>query len=335
MTRPVLGISALALLQLTLACAPPEQGSDASQAPGRDAATDASAPSDGAQSADSFTSGDAALALADHAVTVDAEADGTCTADSWVAAVQGRVVDEADQGVGGAMVQLCVRTGGPSGTLLCVRPESSDGVGLFTIQVPQAARCMVRATLRVLLPEQDRATSYCELDLVGADGVLALSAPMLLVETHPATALPPLGDTASARTVVFDDGLELDVVPQQFFGGSYDALAARRVDPAAVPLCFVDDPAAFEGLYAFSPEGDVQSATYDVRIPNPTDLPVGAAVDLFTLGGLGCHLTDGTTVPEGQWARFGTGTVRADGVIEASGADGLPCLSWLGYALAP
>lgn len=323
-------LAASASLLLVLACAPPGgEGADAG-APDTDAAV-----GDAGDGADAADTTDAGLELADHAVTFDASNDGTCTSDPWIAAIQGQVVDEDGVGIGGAMAQLCVRTSGPTGRLVCVRPQSADAAGFFTIAVPEAARCMARATLRALLPESGRAATYCEVDLCCSEGVLQLEAPLVLVDTRDPAHLPSLGDESQERTVVFASGLELDVVPARYFGDSYEALSGRRVDPASSALCFIGQEIDFEALQAFSPEGDVRGEGFAMRIPNGTGLPAGTAVDLYVLGGLSCTLADGSTVPEGQWARFGAGTVRADGdMIEASGADGLPCLGWLGYARA-
>jgi len=331
MTMPRIA-TALSLCAL-LACLPPA----ADDAGGTDAARDAGAGSD-VIVVDAGDSADAAVDLFDATIDFDAARDETCSPDTWVAAVEGRIADEAGAGIIGAMAQLCVRTAGVNPQLICVRPEPTTTDGRFSIAVPQSSRCMTRATLRALLPDTDRAATYCDIDLTGIEGVLALEQALVLVETTRATTLPPLGDAAQARTVIFDDGLELDVVPETYrdIGPGYEALAARRIDPTAVPLCFVDDPADFEGLYAFSPEGDVAGPSYSLRLPNPTGIPAGQPVELYALGGLTCHLADGATVPEGQWALFGTGTVRGDGtVIEASGTEGLPCLNWLGYTRTP
>lgn len=319
---------ALGTLVAVSACplAPAEDGGANPGDGGRDAAigVDRAAPADAADVA------------ADHTISVDAARAASCARDSWIAVVNGRLIDESGAGLANAVAQLCVRTSGTTSQLVCVRPVDTEPDGRFAIVVPPSARCMLRATMRALLPGGATAASYCEVTLTGQEGVLTLADPIVVAATRAATSLPALGDAAQARTVVFDDGLEVEVVPERYFGSDYSALAGRRVDPTTTALCFIADPGEYSGIYAFAPEGDIQGTGFALRIPNSTAIAASTAIDLFVLGGLSCRLADGSLVREGLWARFGGGAVSSDGtVIEASGASGLPCFNWLAYKPAP
>jgi len=117
---------------------------------------------------------------------------------------------------------------------------------------------------------------------------------------------------------------------------SYEELAATRLAPTTDGLCFLDAPESLEAVYAFSPEGDLKESTAALRIPNSTGLAADTVVDLYVLGGLSCSLASGAKVKEGDWVKFGQATVSSDGsVIEASGENGLPCINWFGYGVAP
>jgi hypothetical protein len=193
---------------------------------------------------------------------------------------------------------------------------------------------MESVALRVLVTGTPAATTYCAANIAGRGPVIEVEAPLVVYATTLPSALPDAGDTGTERTVVFEDGLELDIVPDRFFGPNldaqedYEALAARRWDDIPLEQCFMEGAPAFDGLYAFSPEGDVDGASFPIRIPNATDLAPGASVSLFILGGLSTRLPDETTVPEAEWFEYGTGVVAPAGdVIEAE----LPYFSWLGY----
>jgi len=325
-TRPAISIS---VVLATLACVPPAGTGDSSVGTS-DAGLDAHSGVDRQQPAD------AADVATDHLITVDAARATSCAHDSWIAVVHGQLVDESGAGLANAMAQLCVRTSGTTSQLVCVRPATTEPDGRFGIVVPASARCLTRATMRALLPGGATAASYCEVTLTGQEGELTLPDPIVVVATRPATGLPALGDPAQQRTVTFEDGLEVEVVPERYYGSDYSALAGRRVDPTATALCFIADTSEYSGIYAFSPEGDVHDTGFALRIPNTTSIAANTAIDLFVLGGLSCTLNDGSLVREGRWARFGDGVVRSDGtVIEASGTNGLPCFNWLAYKPTP
>jgi hypothetical protein len=186
--------------------------------------------------------------------------------------------------------------------------------------------------MRVLLPGAQFGTTYCHIALEPVGGELSLSDPFVLYASAVPTTLPAEGDPSVVRTVVFEGGLELDVTPDAIgFGGSYDDLAARRVDVAGDPPCFARGAFGLVDLWVLEPEVAIRSPGFPFRIPNATGLAPGTPVDLLLLGGLDTELADGTAVEEADFVVFATGTVRADGSrIDPDGAAGLPYLSWLG-----
>ncbi|MCB9535353.1 MAG: hypothetical protein H6704_03745 [Myxococcales bacterium] len=275
------------------------------------------------------------------AAPVDGETpprDAACAADAWLTHLRGWIVDQDGRPIEGAKAQACVRRA-PDEQLNCLSPADTGADGVFTIAVPEAGgnRCMRRLAVRTLAPGCGSATLYCRVDVPApdaVDSVLRAPGPFTLVDTAPATELPPEGDPEATRTVVFADGLELDVTPGRLYaeGEGYVGLGAAAVAPDAQGLCFAADVADFSALYAFYPEGDVEGAPFPVRLPNTAGLPAGAAVEFLTLGGLDCTLDAEHRIEEGEWAVSGTGTVSADGsqVVSDAGS-GVPCLTWFGY----
>jgi hypothetical protein len=210
----------------------------------------------------------------------------------------------------------------------------TDVSGAFTVNIPEDLQCLESAVVRVVVPGTSTTTSYCDVDIEGQGPTVEVSAPFVIYETTPATTIPPVGDATAERTVVFADGLEIDIVPDRFASLNYDVndytlLAAARLDDVAADQCFSADDPAFDGLYAFSPEADVDDASFAIRIPNTTGLAAGTSVSLFVLGGLLTSVPpDDTQVHEGEWYEYGTGVVAAGGeIIEAE----LPYFSWFGY----
>lgn len=250
-----------------------------------------------------------------------------CAATS-VSFVSGYVVDSARRPVAGAKAQVCLRTS-PGDTLLCLMPADTESTGGFGVVIPDNARCVDDVTMRVLLPGASKVTSYCHVKL-GTETVLNVENPVVLFDTTPAVTLPEFGDGNMARTVVFADGLELEVTPLSFFG-NYDALAVTRIDPATPGLCFLESPDQVDALYAFSPEDNIDG-TFPVKIPNDDGLAPGTTVDMFALGGLECVRSNGENIGEGDFELYGTATVDEAGEFIVSNEDGhLPCLNWFGY----
>jgi hypothetical protein len=252
-----------------------------------------------------------------------------CTDGKWIERIEGRVVDDQANPLPGADAVLCVYQA--TGLENCLNPTQTDATGAFEVTIPDEARCINSAVLGVMLIGTDRTFSYCHLDLPDMQSSVSIEQPFILFQTTRATVLPPAGDLAVEQTVVFADGLELDVTPQLFYsiGGAYADLAVRRLAPDTGGLCFLQDPGTIIAVYGFSPTGDIGEAGFPVRIPNATSLPAGTDVALYVLGGLSCQLSDNTWVAEGDWVQYGTGKVSADGLIIEG--DPVPCLYWLGY----
>jgi hypothetical protein len=255
-----------------------------------------------------------------------------CAAE-YVTAVRGYITAPGGRPLVGAKGQVCVHLF-PSESLLCLRPGDSDERGIFTVEMPENARCITKAALRVIQPGVGKASTYCPVGVAGTEPNLVLDEPLVVFQTRRVADLPPEGEETASRPITFDDGLVVDFTPDLYYsgGGEYADLGGRRVDPASPGLCFFGEADAPEGLYALYPEGQISAPGFPVHIPNTTGLPAGAAVQLYVLGGLDCKLADGTAIPEAGWQGFGTGTVSADGsTIDSDAGVGLPCLTWLGY----
>ena len=262
------------------------------------------------------------------ATELDTTPDPSCTAE-WIARITGEVLDEAGEPVEGAKAQLCLRVA-PNDVLRCLAPVDADSSGAFVADIPDGVRCSTEATVRTLAPGTDNGTMYCHVDISGGNPIVEIEASFILYSTVPATGLPDMGDSASERAVTFADGLEIDVVPDRYYapGDGYGKLAARRLDGVASELCFLEGAPTLDGLYALSPEGDVDGASFPIRIPNTSSLAANSDVALYVLGGLDTRLPDDSTIPEATWQEYGTGTVSSDGTtIEGE----LPYFSWFGY----
>jgi hypothetical protein len=267
--------------------------------------------------------------------TIDMNGGAGCGG-SWIATMSGKVVDESGTGIPNAMMQLCVYGDGPEPRLKCLIPVDTGCQGEFEIPIGESDRCITGATIRSLVPQENTSTAYCHVDLTRASVMMELADPVVLFDTVAATELPPLGENnerEAARTVGFEDGLEIDFIPKSWFANQssdYNLLAVRSIDPTTSGLCFLSTPV--DVLYAFSPEGDVTNTGFPIRFPNTKSLAAGAKVDLYMLGGLDCHTGSGTKVHEGDWEKYGTGTVSADGTtVESDEGSGLACTTWIGY----
>ena len=318
----LLSLAACGLVVLFSACPPVDQTADGGGGRQRNPSVDAGSGSFGEK-----PPSDAGAAPLDTTRAADCPADV-----AWVAQINGSVRFDDETPAEGAKVQTCVRTN--AGQLLCLSPVDASAEGAFSATIPSTARCMHRATSRVLLPLTDNGTLYCEVELPLDAAVVDLDFDYTLFGTTPATTLPERGDESAVRTVVFADGLEIDVIPQQTFGDDYARLAAVAVAGSEVPSCVHKGTLDFEAAYWFSPEGDV-AGRFAMRIPNQTGLPAGTPVELWVQGGLTCAVDD-TTLEEAAWMKFGTAEVDADGAtITVDAENGLPCLGTFGYTVAP
>lgn len=325
-----------AALMLFAACSSTDPAADAGTdaAPARDGAPDATAATD----ADAGTTPgpDGALPDADPADS-GPEVDGgfdltrppSCPGTAaYMVLFHGRAVDQAGAGLPGTKAQMCIHTV-PADEFLCIQPADTRADGTFTVVVPNNARCMRESTMRFVTPRTARAATYCKIDLARSGAETTSTVAYSLFDTAAPRTLPPLGTPETERTVVFADGLEVDLTPFDFFA-DYESLTGARVPLDHPGLCFLQGQAPFEALYAFSPEGDIQGRA-DVRVPNSTGLAAGTAVRGYVLGSLGCTLQGvEPLVPEGEWEEFGRGQVSADGQT-ISISPGLPCLGWFAY----
>jgi hypothetical protein len=258
----------------------------------------------------------------------------SCAEGGWVSSVQGVVSGEDGSALPGGSAQLCLWL--PDERALCLQPTAAGSAGEFAVQVPESLRCVARAALRLASSSAAIPALYCPIRPSSAPALVLPT--FTLGEVPPATVLPAEGDADTARTVVFDDGLELAVVPSRLLAddGAYSRLGGRRQPPAGPRPCFLPPSVQLEGLYSFSVEADIDGA-FPMRIPNATMLPAGTTVDLFVLGGLSCTLAGGEPLDEGELRRFGQATVSPDGAFIEGGdaATGLPCMTWFGYGVAP
>lgn len=326
-------ISTLLTASLAVACGDESEetpnGTDDVADSGGDATSDTSTPDVGTD-----TEPDVGIDTALPDVGLDTPGPDDCAAlgGSLVAQVQGRIVDEAGAPIEGAKAQVCIRGAG-GGALVCLRPGDTDADGRFDIGVPQINQCMDEMTLRSLVPAEPYATTYCHVPLEGAAQTMDLTdAPFVLFGTTPPTTLPDRGDGTQTVTVVFADGLEVDVRPESLSGvaSEYDRMSAASVDPTSEGLCFLGDDDVPDRLWAFLPEVDVLDDAFDMRIPNEDGLAPGAEVELFVLGGLATTIQGGGSVLEADWESFGTATVDQDGAfITVEG--GFHTFNWFGY----
>jgi hypothetical protein len=171
---------------------------------------------------------------------------------------------------------------------------------------------------------------------VSEDGVLRVTEPLVLYETRPSTSQET---TDGLTTAQYSGDVSLTVNPDVIYGPSdLNALWGRSLSADAPGLCFLEDGGPqVDFLFTFAPEGDVTGETATVKLPNTAGHEPGAELALYALGNLDCSVVgQDEGIEEGEWAHVGTATVDATGMwVEASGANGLPCLSWFGYGPLP
>lgn len=268
--------------------------------------------------------------------SVDTTPDPTCGAD-WVVFVEGTIVDDAAEPIECAFTQLCLRGEG-RGEVVCLQPVRTGPDGAYRVDVPTQTRCVREGSMRILVPGEDRATTYCHIE--PTEGAVTQAGTFSLYSTTRVAELPAFGDATEIRDVTFDGGLVIEIQPEHLGFGTeaeerYTNLASVKLDPADPSLCFLEDTAPI-GLWAFSPEANIaEDNTFTVRFPNEAALAAGTIVDIYALGGLGTTGPDGGEIAEAEWLVVGTATVSDDGTEIVGLADdgGVPILSFLGYAL--
>jgi len=234
---------------------------------------------------------------------------------NWLDQVEGRLLDEAGEGLEGK-AQLCIR--GLQG-LSCLRPATANTDGYFFIQLPQDKRCLSEATLRALLPQSGRLTAYCPLEL----GPTRLHLePLILYQTQAARPI----EGAEPHWFQFPGGLRLQLPPEelQLLGGDYEELAAVVLSGESPGLCRAEGATQ---LYAFSPEANIQGDAALVLTELQGFSP-GQRLELAALGGLECRSNTEELIHEGRWSIFGEGRVSSDGHHLETQAR-IPCLNWL------
>jgi hypothetical protein len=268
--------------------------------------------------------------------SVDTTPDPACGVD-WVVFVEGTIADDAGQPVECAFTQLCLRGEG-RGDVVCLQPVRTGPDGAYRVDVPSQTRCVREGSMRILVPGEDRATTYCHIE--PSEGAVTDAGTLSLYSTTRVAELPPYGDGAMVRDIAFDGGLVIEVQPEHLGFGTeaeerYGNLASVRLDPADPSLCFLEDTSPL-GLWAFSPEANVsEDNTFTVRFPNDSALDAGTVVDIYVLGGLGTTNRDGGEIAEASWEVVGTATVSEDGseIVGLAENGGVPILSFLAYAL--
>ena len=262
-----------------------------------------------------------------------ASPDSTC-AGQWVEEVRGWIVDETGNPLQGGKAQVCVHVS-PANELLCLMPSDSDETGYFSIIVPEDARCMIDVALRSIVPLEEFAAMYCQMDFaqVGEDAVLRMTEPLVLYETRPALSRQEVTSEDEPHTVTLLGDLSLTVIPNTLYKVSYDKLLGRPVPVDGPGLCFLKDQPPVDGLFAFYPEGDIVDSSAGLRFPNTAGYEPMSEVELYVLGNLDCSVEGQEEgIDEAKWHAFGRGVVDASGMwVEKTSEGGLPCISWLGY----
>ena len=257
---------------------------------------------------------------------------GRCDAQRF-SKVRGWLVDRIGQPINEASAQLCVTAVG--GILQCLDPSFSTTDGVYELTVPESVQCAEKAVSRTLQVGGTRATMYCKVDLTQANagGVVTIREPSVLYAALPPSQRPPFGDEESAREVVFDSGVSVEVVPYDLFASGdtqadYEALSVRAVAPDERGLCFLPEGAQPDQLFAFSPEMSVLGEGAGVKFENRWGYTADDSIGIWLLGGLDCTI-DGEHIPEGEWRRLGSAEVSADGNVVETNVR-LPCLTWIG-----
>lgn len=248
-----------------------------------------------------------------------------CPGGAVVTSMGGQLLADDGSPLAGS-AQVCIR--GPGATFpTCLFPQAAEADGTFEVEVPEVNQCIVVATMRAFNASSMFAESYCDVNLA-TGGAVQLSDPVTLYATRTPVMRPPEGSVDQARTVVFEDDVEVDVVPEALFG-DYERLASRKLASTDENPCFVDATDDFDATYAFSPSINIPSRIvpdgFPFRIKN-TGLSEGTEVDLYVLGSLDCEAA-GEIFEEGHWVMLDTLAADADGTLSGN----LPCFSWFAY----
>jgi len=250
-----------------------------------------------------------------------------CATGTRLMSLAGSVTDELGGGKAEALIQLCLRFINPKGVeqSTCRRPLPAGADGSFELAIADELQCLREATLHVFVPGASLADAYLSIPLTADSARLHLPKPIVLFATQPPLHLPT-GASTQPVTVDFDEWLSVDLVPDDCFGEDYVNLSSRRLTASEAGLGALPGGILLDHLWGFAPQGGVIGDGFPFRIK--TGVPPGTQLRAYILGGVDCTLTDGTHIPEGQWAALpGEAVVDDLGIIEGL----LPCFTWLGY----
>jgi len=147
-------------------------------------------------------------------------------------------------------------------------------------------------------------------------------------------------DIGSEGADVSADGMSFSIGADDWFPGIFEPTSVRvhKLDLDAHLPCFVPEDNVPDGLYALTPDWLSFSTPggLEVSFENSKGLGAGATVDLYVLGGLDTKIRplEGEPVHlhTGDYYKFGTGTVSADGnEIVSDPGMGLPAMGWMGW----
>jgi hypothetical protein len=253
-------------------------------------------------------------------------------ADDWLAGSTGRVTNERGDAIIGAKVGYC--TYGRE-SAVCLPFVATEKGGWYSLVVDASHRCITKLSVRVMPPEGERLSeAFCAPKVTLKAGVLDLEPDLRVYSLRAPTALPPMGDPAKARTIAFEDGLELTFAPDDVIESDQYARLSAGPLPEGERPCFLGADVTMDALYAFGPAMNVSVFAERPKIrfalPNPKKLAEGTAVEVFVLGGSGTQLDMDHAIDEGSFVRIGTGRVVKDRVVPDPGSE-LPALTVVGY----
>ncbi len=275
------------------------------------------------------------LAIADDVINPgDDVRPDTCGSDKhFNVLLSGRIVRDGAP-VPGGVIQVCsVRS---EEDILCLIPKLADASGEFSLTLAldgNGGRCNDRLKLRAYDVNTPGASTFYS--MLESDDIEVALGDLPLNEGEAPSLHPKLCDEGDSRSVDFDSGLGLDIIPAnvEFLTGAldkclgYSGLSAREVSPAMQNGLFYYDDISPDTLWAFSPEIDVLSDSIPIHFPNTINAGGSDVVEVYVYGGVKTTLSDNTLMDQGKWAMVGEASLNEDGLIDLP--EGLPSLSWV------
>jgi len=255
-----------------------------------------------------------------------------------VYSISGKVVDESANGLANAATIICVFQ--ENDISACLNPVMTSEDGSFTTDIPESRRCMLHASIHVLMGASNRVSLFCPIDLSDTSFVETGD---YRLPVAPEGTRDTLGDTKVAHEIKADDGTTLSVVPDNLslWDYSYEDIRVMPWDANTYGWpCFIDAANPPEALVALTPEiefgdGTASTAKNDavhLSFVNSKNLAAGTMVNLWGLGGVSSKTNDGTKLEEGEWTIIGEAKVSDDGAMISTEADkGLPFFTWFGW----